>query len=185
NRIGNESPGAMDNATGVSVLLEAARTFPTDPALADAELLFVATGAEEIGLGGALRWIQTHESECPRDRTAVLNLDSVGVGRGVLGLDIHGGLPGGLRMTDAFRKAAVASGVKARRIRVLPGVGVDTMPISSRGYSTVTLLGRVPGGASVRIHTARDTAEHLCEAGLRDAATVLTELARMAAKPVG
>ena len=52
------------------------------------------------------------------------------------------------------------------------------MPIRARGFSTVTLLGRVLGGGARRIHTSADTIEHLTEEGLRDAADVVHALAQ-------
>jgi len=88
--VGNRSPGAMDNASGVAVLLELARTLPGDADLAGVDLVFLATGAEEIGLCGSMRWAQAHAADLNRDRTVVINLDSVGVGRQLLAVDVHG-----------------------------------------------------------------------------------------------
>ncbi len=178
NPSGNESPGAMDNASGLAVLLEAARTLPADVALADAELVFLATGAEEIGLAGAMRWIQAHEKELDRKRTVFVNVDSVGVGRGLIGLNAKGHVPGGRSMASVVKVAARASGVRTKILGALPGVGVDTIPIASRGFATVTIVGQVLGSASRRIHSPSDTIEHLNETGLVDAATVVGEIAR-------
>lgn len=191
NPSGNASPGAMDNASGLAVLVDAARRLPADSALAGAELVFLATGAEEIGLCGALRWIQAHGAECDRGSTAFLNVDSVGVGRGLFALDVHGLAPDGRKMAQVVRAAGAASGVTTRVLAALPGVGVDTMPIAARGFATVTVLGQVLGGASRRIHTERDTPEALGEEGMRDAQRFVHELARQLAggtvvrEPVG
>ncbi|MDI6883602.1 MAG: M20/M25/M40 family metallo-hydrolase [Hadesarchaea archaeon] len=70
------SPGADDNASGVAVMLEAARALAEDPP-ADIELSFIATGAEEQGLVGARRLVK--EKSLPPE-ILVLNLDGVGVG---------------------------------------------------------------------------------------------------------
>ncbi|MEA1904946.1 MAG: M28 family peptidase, partial [Candidatus Hadarchaeota archaeon] len=53
-RKGQVSPGANDNASGVAVMLEAARAAAEDPP-PDLELDFVALGAEEQGLVGSRR----------------------------------------------------------------------------------------------------------------------------------
>ena len=81
-------------------------------------------------------------------------------------------------MKRVVRAASRAAGVPVRQLSVLPGVGVDTMPIAARGFASVTLLGRVLGGAAARVHSARDEVAHLGEDGLRDAADVVHEIAR-------
>lgn len=70
------SPGADDNASGVAVILEVARTAAESPP-ADTELFFIASGAEEQGLVGAHKLVAS--KALPKD-TTVLNLDGVGVG---------------------------------------------------------------------------------------------------------
>jgi len=70
------SPGADDNASGVMVMLEAARVAAESPP-ADARLTFVALGAEEQGLVGARKLVAS--KTLPKD-TMVLNLDMVGAG---------------------------------------------------------------------------------------------------------
>jgi hypothetical protein len=183
NRAGNESPGAMDNASGLAVLCESARTLAAEPALAGADLTFLATGAEEIGLAGAMRWVQRHESEYPKDATVFINLDSVGVGRRLLAMNVAGSLRD--RPTRAFvREAAREAGVELRFAPALLGVGVDTMPIAARGFATVTLLGEVMGAASRRFHSRRDTAEHLSEGALLAAARAVLAIALRAAGPL-
>jgi putative aminopeptidase FrvX len=167
----------MDNASGLAVLQELARALPRDPALASARLTFLATGAEEIGLAGALRWIAAHEGELDRGRTAFVNVDSVGIGRRLLALDIRGRAPGGRPMRRVLQAAARAAGVRLHVLPFLPGVGVDTMPIGARGFATATLLGDVLGGASRRIHSRRDTTGPLREEALRSAVRLATRLA--------
>ncbi len=184
NPSGDESPGAMDNASGLALLVDAAWTLPRDPALAGVNLEFVATGAEEIGLAGAMRWIQAHAGELDPDGTLFVNVDSVGVGRGILALDVNGRAPGGRRVRELLRDAAATEGVSVRVLPGLPGVGVDTMPIAARGFATVTLLGRVLGGASRRIHSERDTIDALGEGGLDDARRVVRGVVRAAAAGV-
>ncbi len=178
NTSGDESPGAMDNASGLAVLLEAARALPADPALSEAELVFLATGAEEIGLAGAVHWLRAHAAGLDKRRTVFVNVDSVGCGRGLLALAPRGFAPGGRSMRSVIRAAGRAAGVPVRQLAVLPGVGVDTMPIAARGFASVTLLGQVLGRAAARVHSARDEVSHLGEGGLRDAADVVHEIAR-------
>lgn len=178
NPSGNESPGAMDNASGLAVLLALVETMPRDPSLAHAELTFLATGAEELGLVGALRWIERHETELHPRRTVFLNVDSVGVGEGLLAIDVRGIAPDGRPMKRVVREAARKLGVRLRVLRFVPGAGVDTMPIGIRGFATASILGEVIGAPAWRIHSARDTLEPLREAGLEAALRLCAQVAR-------
>ena len=66
--------GALDNALGVAILLEAARELAATPARAKRTLVFVATTAEEKGLLGA-EWFATHPPRAAGTPVANLNLD--------------------------------------------------------------------------------------------------------------
>ncbi|MFN8179661.1 MAG: M28 family peptidase [bacterium] len=178
NPAGNESPGAMDNASGLAVLLELAESLPREAALDGVELTFLATGAEEVGLAGAMRWIQAHERRFERSRTTFLNVDSVGVGKGLLAIDVRGRAPDGRPMRRMLAEAAQAAGVRLRVLPFLPGVGVDTMPMGARGFATASILGEVLGAASRRIHSARDTMEPLEEEGLEAAVRLCAQVVR-------
>ena len=179
---GDDSPGAMDNATGVAVLLDLARRLPADPALADTHLVFLASGAEELGLAGAMRWAQKHGDEWDPAHTLVVNVDSVGVGKGLIAVDVQGEVAG--RSTAKFL-ADVTRDAKLplRHLPFLPGVGVDSMPLAARGFPTISLLGEVLGGASRRIHTRHDTIDWLNEEGLRNASDAAAAIARAFARP--
>lgn len=174
---GDESPGALDNASGVAVLLDLARRLPADPALADTDLAFVASGAEELGLAGAMRWAQKHGDDWDPAQTLVVNVDSVGAGKGLIAVDVRGEVAGRSTarfLADVTREAKLP----LRHLPFLPGVGVDSMPLAARGFATISLLGEVLGGASRRIHTRRDTTEWLNEEGLRNASRAAAAIAR-------
>jgi hypothetical protein len=70
-------PGANDNASGVSMLLELARYFQANPL--PYSVAFIAFGAEEIGLKGSLHYVQ-HPLFPLSDIRFLLNLDLVGTG---------------------------------------------------------------------------------------------------------
>ncbi|MEZ5066264.1 MAG: M28 family peptidase [bacterium] len=181
---GDRSPGAMDNATGVAVLLELARTAPHDPGLDGAELVFLATGAEEVGLCGAMRWIQRHEAELDRTRTIVINVDSVGVGRSIVLVDARGRIAG-RGIGDVLAGPARECDLPVRWLRFLPGVGVDSMPFGARGFATVSVLGGVLGGASRRIHTPSDEVRWIRGPALASATRLANAIAREAARVAG
>jgi len=72
-------PGADDNASGVSILVELARYFSPYVAFLPYDLKFVATGAEEKGLIGSKSYILKHSDDLEH---CLLNINIDGVGNG-------------------------------------------------------------------------------------------------------
>lgn len=66
--------GALDNALGVAIMLEAARALKADKAAPKRSLLFVALTAEEKGLLGA-EWFATHPTVAAGSLVANINMD--------------------------------------------------------------------------------------------------------------
>ena len=157
----NRSPGGFDNASGVGVLLELARVAKGYEK--KIRFMFLAAGAEEYGMCGALRYIQKHADEHNRNRTYVINLDGLGVGNAVNVITRYGIPP--VCTTDAlaglFRTSGESLGIEISE-RYLPiGVGLDSIPIASRGFETVTLTAGDVGGAALRVHSKRDRGDLL------------------------
>ena len=157
----NLSPGGFDNASGVGVMLEIARVV-----MARGEkksITFLAAGAEEYGMCGALRYIQAHAREYDQDHTYVINLDGLGVGNGVNVVTGYGIPP--IRTTDAltdfFRASGEALGIQVSARHLPIGVGLDSIPIASRGFETVTLTAGEVGRVALKIHSKRDTCDLL------------------------
>ena len=76
-----EGPGANDNASGSGLLLELARVLAADPAAAPGlNVVFVAFGAEELGLLGSAHFVRGLTPEAREGTRAMLNFDMVGVG---------------------------------------------------------------------------------------------------------
>lgn len=74
------SPGAMDNAAGVTTLLEVARMTEKIKNKIKSPLRFVTFGAEELGLTGSRKFV---ESEDCSNVGLVLNFDCLGNGRNI------------------------------------------------------------------------------------------------------
>ena len=94
----NHSPGAFDNASGVGVMLEVARVVAEHDERKS--VTFLAAGAEEYGMCGALRYVQAHADEYEKENTYVINLDGLGVGSGVSVVTGYGIPP--IRTTNAL-----------------------------------------------------------------------------------
>ncbi|UCC31477.1 MAG: M20/M25/M40 family metallo-hydrolase [Phycisphaerales bacterium] len=57
----DEAPGADDDASGVALVLEAARVLSTYPS--DYTIRFIAFDAEEVGAGGSLAYVDSHSTD--------------------------------------------------------------------------------------------------------------------------
>jgi hypothetical protein len=91
------TPGAQDNASGVAVLLELARTLPK--LNLPFRLRFVFFGGEEVGLLGSKAYVDRHREDLQRCEL-MFNMDCVG------GKDIW------IDMRDGVRNAPSAKGVR-------------------------------------------------------------------------
>lgn len=72
------SYGADDNASGIAVMLEAAKRFSGKDS--NLRLDFACFAAEERGLFGSRKWVNKHLNEIDRIKTYILNIDCVGRG---------------------------------------------------------------------------------------------------------
>ena len=176
----NRSPGAFDNASGVGTMLEVARVVM---ALDEEKpITFLATGAEEYGMCGALRYIQAHADEYDRENTYVINLDGLGVGNGVNIVTRYGVPPVRTtrRLAALFRASGESLGIPVSE-RYLPiGVGLDSIPIASRGFETVTLMARGVGSVALKVHSKQDQSELLNEESLQRIGELIVDVIKRA-----
>jgi len=169
-RPGNASPGALDNASGVAVLITIARAVREAP-IPGVRVRFLLTDAEEYGTVGAVAFVERHKDKIP---SPVLNLDTVGAGRRIW---LYGPRHGG-RTRSALEEAAIERGLPLIGPRSAPGVLADHIPFGTAGWDAITVA-RLSRGV-LRIHTPRDAAEMLEPAALRETGNlVLTALDRM------
>lgn len=176
-RSGNRSPGGVDNAGSVAILLELAAMLP-ERLSDDVELVFLSTGAEEDHMVGAMRWLDLHAGELPQGSVFCLNFDGAGSpGRLVL-LERYGfGRLFSRTMSAAARRAADRLGLHLRGVLQPPGLGIDAIPFAHHGVPCLTLSSGSLGRATLSIHSADDRAEHLDAASLAAAARLAAETA--------
>jgi len=158
-------PGANDDLSGVvGVALLARRMLDARPA--GLELVFVVTGAEEAGLGGATHLARRHadSGRWGRQETVVIGLDGLSNGELVFfdeGEVIKRHVPRWLRevLAQVARSDPRFSGVRSFRI---PVGGTDALPFLERRYDAVT-LGCVDRelGAPRHYHLPSDTPKNL------------------------
>jgi hypothetical protein len=156
------SHGAVDNASGVATVLEAAAALP--PA---ARVGVLITDAEELALAGSRAWAAT------RSPAIALNCDSVDdEGR----LTVMHGSVRSERLTAAFSGAAAGLGVDLKVMRFPPGILTDSVALADAGWEAVT-LSRGNTRTLQRIHTSRDSLDAMRGTGIATAARVLAATA--------
>jgi hypothetical protein len=157
--VGSRSDGAVDNASGVAAVLEAARRVRSDLPLG-----VLLPSAEELGLAGARAWAR--EWARTRRPGTALNCD---------GVDDNGGLTvmystgGTASLIDTLRR--VAPGPLAVR-RMPLGLLTDSVALADRGWAAVT-VSRGSWATLARVHSRRDSLENLTGRGVDDAADLL------------
>ena len=158
---GNDSPGAVDNAGSLAILLELARNLPSR-CPKDVELVFLSTGAEEDHMVGAMRWLERHHPELLERPVLTLNLDGAGNPGRVVLLDRYGiGRRFSKALSRVARETAQRLEFPVRGVLLPPGVGIDSIPFAHRGLESITLSSGSLGHATLAVHSARDRPENL------------------------
>jgi len=182
---GNESPGAIDNASGAGLVLHLAECLAErrDPSASSGQGLNVTiliTSAEEMAVMGAAAFVRHNEvllrQQAESGGLFILNFDGVGVDGKLHYADSHnrrGRLTGLLRQIGNERRLPLSR-------FGLAGVLFDHIPFAQHGFDAVTLV--TIGKASLSVHTAEDTADKLDVRGFAQAGQVALEVAEKLAK---
>ena len=158
----NDSPGAVDNASGVAAVLLAAASGSSAR-----DLGVLITIGEELGLAGARVWAAR-----AKPRIVVLNCDTIDDDGGWR-LMYNGTRPH--QIAEAAEKVSNSTGSKLSLGRFVPGILADSMVFSDRGFPAVT-LSRGTLSTLARIHTRRDTSNAFTSKGVAEATAVLSAL---------
>lgn len=173
NRIGNRSDGALDNATGVGLVLETASRLARDPA-PGIEVVAVATDAEEIGLCGARDFLERHGPELDMKNTVIVNFDGCGGDRVVSVLKTGKGEgPGGKELRRLCREAAAGKNVPFKERSIPVGMATDALPFRRAGYACLDFI-----GMASKSHTTKDRMDLVREESLGQYVEVAEELIR-------
>lgn len=171
------SPGALDDASGLGVLLALAEAVREKPP-SETTVEFLITDAEEEGLLGAWSYVNSHRDELSSGDTCILNLDGVGIEGRLM-------LLGGGRSKLATRILGLAreGRIPLRRCFFLPGVLMDDMPFRWRGLEAASLFAL--SSKSLHIHTPKDTPDLLELNGLKQAGELGLALVHQIDRAVG
>jgi Peptidase family M28 len=156
--VGNRSAGALDNASGVAVVLETAAALS-----AALPIGVLISDAEELALAGARVWARS------RPPGVALNCDSVDDSGDLVAMFTRRPPE---RVISALRAASAASGEELRVARLLPGILTDSVALADAGWETLT-LSRGSLRTLLRIHTPRDNLDSMRGVGIGGAARVL------------
>jgi len=180
NRTTNASNGAVDNGSGIGVLLELARMMTGDKdASRNAALIFAATGAEEVGMIGAIRFIKTYGPSLDPASTYIVNLDGPGAKGNVVTVTGFGIPPHRTcrRMRALARKILGEKGLRWHDSALPIGAGLDSLPISARGYEAISIASGALSKSVFSIHSKNDRLENVDPESLRRCGELAAEIA--------
>ena len=163
-RSGNKSPGGVDNAGSLAIVLKLAHLLPTvsGPRVDDVEWIFLSPGAEEDHMVGAMRWLDRHRDELAGRPVWALNFDGAGNPGVIALLERFGfGRPFSPDLSRVARRCAATRGLKVRGVLMPPAMGIDSIPFHHRGLDCLTFATGSLGRATLAIHSARDVADNL------------------------
>ncbi len=164
NATGNRSPGAMDNASGVAVILEVARVIAERP-LERFDLIVAAFGAEEFGLCGSISYLLAHEEELRRRPFYMLNFDMPFSRSGNLMVNTGFELPPvrtSKMLNGLVRSVGKRMGLRVRGVYMPIGAAADHVPWVKHGFEATGLT-----CAMTRIHSTGDSIDRVNREGMR------------------
>ena len=152
-------PGANDNATGVSAVLELVRRLNERP-LRGVDVVIVSPGGEEAGSVGMRAWMRGPGRSLDRRSTLVVNLDAIGSG-GHLVVSRREGLTGWFRRdeVDLAQRGARVAGLAPPRDVTFPNV-TDAFVARRAGLRAVSILSYDDGWIS-NLHLPSDVPENV------------------------
>ncbi|MFW9829083.1 MAG: M28 family metallopeptidase [Candidatus Thorarchaeota archaeon] len=167
----NRSVGSVDNASGVSVLIELAKLVKKQP-LEKTDVIFLWAGAEEMGVWGSKQYCLKHfeelDNEYDLDKSYNINIDMVGTS---IGLEEETGILKKRKLNKNLNDVLKASNLQDKfpieKIKIPLGAGSDHVVFRSYAKKTKIKgfqISCFSSGKDVKyIHSKKDTPE-LCSA---------------------
>ena len=188
---GDRSPGGVDNAGSLAIVLQLARRLPK-ASPDDVDWIFLSPGAEEDHMVGAMRWLDAHLPELAgrpgraggaQPRVWALNFDGSGNPGRIALLERFGyGRWFSRHLSAVTRRQAERLGIAVRGVLMPPAMGIDSIPFAHRGVDCLTFSSGSLGRATLAIHSAGDVAENLDRDTLRRAAQLGAAVAESLAR---
>jgi hypothetical protein len=163
--IRNESPGAVDNVSGVTAVVLAAQSSDSSETLG-----VLITSGEELGLAGALAWAEKADRHL-----VILNCDTIDEA-GTFRCMYSIWRPA--RILTIAEKQAKGLGIELNVGRLIPGIMADSMVFADPASWSAITLSRGTLGTLARIHTRRDNSSVLSGNGAAQASVLLSALTK-------
>jgi hypothetical protein len=175
NVTGNKSPGALDDASGIAVILEVGRVVALNPP-SNFNVRIAAFGCEEIGLCGSIGHLLAHEDELRGSKFYMLNYDMPYSSSGNMIVNTGFELPPvrtSQHLYGLVKEACDEMGLKLSGAYLPVGAGADHMPWVKHGFEATCLV-----SATTSIHSSRDSLDKVNREGLRRAGEVTLAVLR-------
>lgn len=158
-RIGNNSKGSLDNATGMSIIFELSSFFKNHP-LDNFNLWFCQFSAEEMGTMGSREFLDNYEDKFTKDFTYQINFDMVSVKNNKKNLieyiKSYGIFPRkkiSPILSEYFKKIAKSEDVNYKGFHVSLGAHTDSIPFHLRKFDSIDITTRA---AAKYTHSVED-----------------------------
>lgn len=170
----NDSPGALDNASGLAALLAIARREAEHD-----DVAFLITDGEELGLAGATA-VATRLPVV----LGIINLDGLDDEGDFHVVERFGWPRRGLapHLAASLLHAADQLGLPAVRRDLMTGVMVDHVPLVLAGHPAITLM-RGSAKSLRRVHRPSDSPDRLTGQGAADAAALVSGALHLLRRP--
>jgi hypothetical protein len=176
-------PGAYDNASGVAAAISAAEELQADPP-SNLDVWLILTGGEECLDEGMRSWVRANRKQLDRDRTAIINVDSVSYGSIYYELSegaviSHPMDPELIELCEALSAATKTEPGLAPARPLRSPVTTDAIAASIRGMRVVTITSLNEGLPPPWYHNHEDTPERVNAASMTRATEFVIGLARL------
>jgi hypothetical protein len=167
--------GASDNASGVSAMLDVAEKLSKNPPKST-EVLFLATGAEEVGLVGMTHFLDRYKKELPKKETYIINIDNVGSGeiKYITEEGMTGRFSASGELLAMAEDAAKNMNIRPQSYRTMP---TDATAALARGYKAMSVMA-FADGALPNWHWITDTYENVSEENIKKASEFILSIIR-------
>jgi hypothetical protein len=157
NDVGNESPGALDNASSIATIYMLMKYFKSNP-LKHTELWFLLTGAEEIGMMGAHEFVYKHRDEFIPNSTFAINFDMIGCKSCPIEVMATAGFPKPKKispfLTQLAKKSAIKHNFPFREFYLPIGAATDRFLLTKVGVDALDFINQL---AAFKTHSKNDT----------------------------
>jgi hypothetical protein len=174
--VGNNSPGAIDNASSVGLVLHLAEVLAQRTDWQDKlRVTILIPSAEELTLMGSVAYVTAYEQQlhelAHRNGLYILNFDGIGIDGDLYyaGRSREPDSQAGMNLLAYVRTACTELDLPLKHFGFI-GALFDHIPFAQRGFDAISLI--AVGRASRSVHTPRDSIERLHARGFHQAGQV-------------